>query len=83
MSMSDDYRPTGAVREALRSIFAFKMDCMEEDALTNLFRLADEEWDSFPSLLTVILTDGTKEVIANAYQRAFGAPLPRRTVSEA
>ena len=76
----DDYRPTGAVREALRSIFAFKAECMDEDRLVSLFVLADKEWDSFPSLLVVVLTDTTKEVIANAYQRSFGAAIPRRTV---
>jgi len=80
--MSDDYRATGAVREALRGIYAFCSDCMEEDALVRLFELANQEWDSFPALLTIALRDTTKGAIANAYHRAFGTPIPRRSVQE-
>ena len=81
--MADEFRASGAVRAALRGIYAFCSECMEEDMLVQLFQLADKEWEKFPALLTIILTDKTKEEIANAYERAFGAPIPRRDLSEA
>jgi hypothetical protein len=68
-----EMRPHGIIKDALLAVYAFKTEVIDENTLVQAFKAV--EWEKFPPLLQIVLTPDTQTLVANAYRRAFGAPI--------